>query len=333
MKASRLISLLMLLQAHGRLTAADLARRLEVSTRTIYRDIDALSAAGVPVYTDRGPGGGCALLDNYRTTLTGLTQDEVRAIFMSTIPALMSDLGAGQTAASALLKLSAALPLPFQQEARRTRERIHLDPDGWFQWDEPTPFLPLIQQALWDERRLRMVYRTADGTWSKRLIEPYGLVAKGGVWYLVGSTKGWVWTCRVSRIEEAAITEGRFVRPGDFDLAAYWSSQSGAFEAESRTYEVVLRIPAGRMHLLRALLGEGVHHLAARSGRLDTGGGTTLPLHFASAEEACRRLLGISGEIEVVAPAALRRLLHKTALAAAAFYREAEPPTSRGRRA
>ncbi|MCA9931756.1 MAG: HTH domain-containing protein, partial [Anaerolineales bacterium] len=143
MRADRLISMLMLLQTNGRMTAQELSDRLEVSTRTIYRDLDALSTSGVPVYAERGPNGGCALLDSYRTNLTGLTESEVRALFMFTVPNLLADLGAEKASEAAMLKLTAALPVPFQKDAGEVRARLHLDPVGWFQPKDPVPFLSL----------------------------------------------------------------------------------------------------------------------------------------------------------------------------------------------
>ena len=181
MRASRLISLLLLLQTNGRMTAQELADELEVSPRTIYRDLDALSAAGVPVYAERGPHGGCALLEDYRTSLTGLTAAEVRSLFMMTVPGLLADLGIQQTAETAQRKLTASLPAPFQQDAQRIQHMVHLEAAGWFQPPEPTPYLEIIQQALWNQYKLRIVYRLASGDWVTRLIAPYGLVGKAGM--------------------------------------------------------------------------------------------------------------------------------------------------------
>ncbi|HEX6386024.1 MAG TPA: YafY family protein, partial [Anaerolineae bacterium] len=224
MRADRLISILMLLQANGRMTAQELADRLEVSTRTIYRDLDALSTSGVPVYAERGPSGGCALLDSYRTNLTGLTDKEVEALFMFTVPGLLADLGADKASEAAMWKLTASLPAPFRQDAQRVQERLHLDPAGWFQAEEPVPYLSAVQEALWQEHRLRMVYRRGDGHWVKRLVEPYGLVAKTSVWYMVAASYGQPQVYRVSRIQEAELTDSRFERPQDFDLDAYWQA-------------------------------------------------------------------------------------------------------------
>ena len=187
MRADRLIALALLLQARGRMTAPELAARLEVSVRTIYRDLDALSAAGVPVYADRGTGGGISLPDGYRLDLTALNREEASALFLSTLPRPLADLGAGQVLEAALRKLSAALPPAARSEAARLRERLHLDPAEWWQTHEPVPHLRAIQEAVWHDRRLRLTYRRRDGSSASRLVDPYGLVAKASVWYLVAA--------------------------------------------------------------------------------------------------------------------------------------------------
>src|SRR5512140_768212 len=186
MRADRLLSLLILLQARGQMSAKDLADELEVSERTIYRDITALSAAGVPVYASRGPGGGVRLIEEYRTTLTGLTPDETRALFMMNIPAPLMQLGVGEKFKGALLKLSASLPETRREEEARTRKRILLDSSWWFQSEQEVPCLQIIQQALFQDRRLRIKVRwDFFHTEFEQAAEPFGLVAKANIWYLV----------------------------------------------------------------------------------------------------------------------------------------------------
>jgi predicted DNA-binding transcriptional regulator YafY len=185
MRADRLLSLLMLLQTHGRMTAQSLAGELEVSERTIYRDIDALSAAGVPVYCERGPGGGCSLLDDYRTQLTGLNKDELRALFLLTIPAPLAELGVRADLRGALLKLSAALPLKYREAAHHIQQRIHLDWAWWFEGAAPVPHLRTLYTAVQRDQRVRITYDAPFGGHIEREAAPYGLVAKGGAWYVV----------------------------------------------------------------------------------------------------------------------------------------------------
>jgi len=319
-RADRLISLLMLLQTHGQMTAQDLADRLEVSPRTIYRDLDALSVSGVPVYAERGPQGGCSLLDSYRTNLTGLTDKEVRALFMFTVPGLLADLGADKASQAALLKLTAALPAPFRPDVDKVRERILLDTAVWFQPEEPTPYLSLVQEAVWTNHRLRMTYRRGDGQWVKRLVDPYGLVAKANVWYMVAGAHHSTYTFRVSRIQEAELSESVFERPSSFKLTDYWQKWCARFEKEMVQYPVTLRVsPVGAPLVVQAF-GEGmVARLTAAAVGED--GWVEISLPFASLEDACRKLLGLGTAVQVMTPPELRRCLHTTALEVAAAYK------------
>lgn len=317
MRASRLLSLLMLLQTNGRMTAQALAEHLEVSPRTIYRDLDALSAAGVPVYAERGPHGGCDLLEHYRTTLTGLTSDEVQALFMMAIPTVWDDLGLKQTAAAARLKLTAALPTPFQQEAQRVQQLLYLDAAGWFQPPEPTPYLEVVQRAVWEQRRLRITYRLASGAWVERLIAPYGLVGKGGIWYTIAQSGHHLWSCRISRIQEAQVTDSYFERPPNFDLGVHWREQVSRFEQEQNQYAVTLRVKPNGWSALVQVFGEGIYHLPTNGDKYDI-----IRLYFSSVDMACLRLLGISTSIEVIEPQELRRKLCETAQLVFTHYAE-----------
>ncbi len=323
MRADRLISLLMLLQANGRMTADELAERLEVSPRTIYRDLDALSISGVPVYAERGPNGGCMLMESYRTNLTGLNEKEVQALFMFTVPGLLADLGADKASEAAMLKLMASLPAPFQQDATFVQKRLHLDPAAWFQSDEEVPYLPLVQTAVWENRRLRMNYRRGDGQWVKRLIDPYGLVAKASVWYVVGGMyHSMIQVFRVSRIMDAELTDSQFERPTDFDLATYWQTWRDQFEARQNSLVVTLRVPPHSGPLLAQVFGEGiVNSLLASSPPEDAAGYATISLTFDSIETACRHLLGLGTAVEVIAPKELRQKLYEQASLAAGQYR------------
>lgn len=322
MRADRLISLLMLLQTNGRMTADELAERLEVSTRTIYRDLDALSVSGVPVYAERGPNGGCMLMESYRTNLTGLNEKEVQALFMFTVPGLLADLGADKASEAAMLKLMASLPAPFQQDATFVQQRLHLDPAAWFQSDEEVPYLSLVQTAVWENKRLRMNYRRGDGQWVKRLIDPYGLVAKASVWYVVGGMyNSMIQVYRVSRIMDAELTGSQFERPQDFNLATYWQTWRDQFEARQNSLTVTLRVPPKSGPLLALLFGEGiVNSLLASSPPEDATGYATISLTFDSVETACRQLLGLGTAVEVIAPQELRQMLYEQAIQAAGQY-------------
>ena len=227
MRADRLLSILLLLQARGQLTACQLAEQLEVSERTIYRDIIALSTSGVPVYTERGPGGGIVLVEDYRTTLTGLTREEVRALFMLSIPVPLADLGFDQDLRGALLKLSAALPKSLRGDSQQVRLRIYIDPEDWEPTHEPVPHLRTIQVAVWEQLKLRIHYSSILGIRSAPLeafVEPYGLVSKAGGWYLVCMKESTYLVISLSRVVDVQVSTERFTRLPEFDLVAFWRS-------------------------------------------------------------------------------------------------------------
>jgi predicted DNA-binding transcriptional regulator YafY len=320
MRADRLLSLLMLLQTRGRMTAHDLAQELEVSVRTIYRDIDALSFAGVPVYTERGPGGGCALLDSYRTTLTGLTKDQVRALFMLSIPAPLAELGVDQELKAALLKLSAALSPSQRHDEERVRQRIHLDSVGWFEAREPVPHLPTLQRAVWEDRRLYIAYHLPFETRVEHLVEPYGLVAKATVWHLVCAREGHLRVLRVSQILDARLAGEHFERPTAFDLARFWESWCARVEENRPRYPVILRVSPRLVPFLPQYFGRHIRTLVAEAGRPDAEGWLTLTLPFESLEEARERILGFGSAVEVLEPWALRQSVHDFAIQIASVY-------------
>ncbi|MFN2225735.1 MAG: helix-turn-helix transcriptional regulator [Anaerolineae bacterium] len=326
MRADRLLSMLMLLQARGRLTAEQLAAELEVSVRTIYRDLDALSAAGVPVYAERGPGGGCALLEEYRTTLTGLTPDEVRALFMLSIPAPLAELGLGPELKAALRKLAAALPAARRDDEARARQRFHLDPVGWAEAPEPVPHLRTLHRAVWGDRCLDLVYRlpfNARGEWS---VEPYGLVAKAGTWHLVCRRDGVLRVLYVGRIVDTALGATTFQRPPDFDLAAFWADWCAAVEASRGSYPVTVRVAPQLVPWLPHYFGSAVSTAGIRD-RLAAAPSSgdewlTLTLTFESLEEARDRFLVFGGAVEVLAPRALRAAVADYAAQTVALYHE-----------
>ncbi len=212
----------MLLQTRGRITAHELAEQLEVSERTIYRDFEALSMAGIPLYTQQGPGGGCSLVDGYQTRLTGLTETEIRALFLSTITAPSADLGMGRALEDALLKVSAALPESSRYNVEHTRQRFYVDTTEWQHNEHITACLQTIQAAIWHDQKLFIDYRNDDGTQQQYLVEPYGLVAKTRAWYLVGIVANTTHVFRVSRIWNAKATDLLFTRLPNFHLANCW---------------------------------------------------------------------------------------------------------------
>jgi predicted DNA-binding transcriptional regulator YafY len=312
----------MLLQTHGRMTAQALAEELEVSVRTIYRDIEALSYAGVPVYAERGPGGGCALFDSYRTNLTGLTESEVQALFMLNVPAPLSDLGMRAELQSALLKLTAALPAKRRQGERYVRQRFFLDSVGWFQSDETVPHLETIQQAVWQDRKLALIYRIPYpiNDRGQRQVEPYGLVAKAGAWYLVAFSNERIRAYRVSQILEARLADDGFDRPADFDLAKFWNAWCAEYERNRPQYPVKVRIAPNLIPLLPLYFGDRIRDQLAGAGPPDAEGWLTVTLQFERLETARARLLGFGRAVEVVEPEALRQSVVDFATQIVSFY-------------
>lgn len=313
MRADRLLSLMMLLQTRQQMTAAELADELEVSKRTIYRDIDALSAVGVPIYANGGPGGGYALLDSYRTTLTRLSEDEMQALFMLTIPSPIADLGISQQLKAAILKLTSAFSEPQQDQATNIRQRLHLDAARWFQPDEPTPHLKGVQEAVWLDRQLHLTYRRRNGTVSQRTVLPYGLVAKAGIWYLVAATDNGIHVYRVSRIEAVEFTQSHFGRSQDFDLADFWTNWVTEYETSLPKYPVTLAIGPDLISTLPYILGQSAQSRIDQA-KPDTNGWRVLNYTFERMEEARMVVLGMGASAEVIAPEELRVSVLKFAM-------------------
>jgi predicted DNA-binding transcriptional regulator YafY len=319
MRADRLLSILMILQARGRVTARELAQELEVSERTIYRDIDALSVAGVPVYGEPGRDGGYALLDSYRTDLTGLTEGEAHALFMLGIPAPLADLGISQELKAALLKLSAALPEARRRDHEWMRQRVHLDSTWWHQGEEPVPHLRTIQQAVWQDRRLSLTYRPLFNLEMEQLVDPYGLVAKAGTWHLVCGAKGRVRVHRVSFLSDVRITDEVFERPPDFDLAAFWEGWCVEYEGWRSVYSVTVRIAPVFAPELPRYFGTRIREKMAQATP-DENGWIAIDLSFESFEAARDRLISFGRGVEVIEPQALRRSVLDVAEQVVALY-------------
>ncbi|HEV7180236.1 MAG TPA: YafY family protein [Candidatus Baltobacteraceae bacterium] len=250
MKSDRLVSLLLLLQSTQRRTARELALKLEVSERTIYRDVDALSCAGIPVYTERGAEGGIALAEGYRKALTNFGDDEVRALFVSG-SAILTDLGLGAGLDRALDKLRGAFSDVQRRAAEKARERIHIDQRRWNQTDAPVEKLALLRRAVWDDRRVELVYEDRRRERTTRVVDPFGLVSKAGVWYLVARTAGGFRSFRVDRIVEVVETLERFERPEDFNLDEHWRQIAYDLMAnQPQSYSVTLRVESASTQML-----------------------------------------------------------------------------------
>jgi len=325
MRADRLLALLMLLQARGRMSARALAEELEVSERTIYRDIDALSAAGVPVYGEPGREGGFALLDSYRTNLTGLKEDEVRALFMLSIPAPLAELGVSQELKAALLKLAAALPAGQRHQEERVRQRIHLDPTWGGEQETSLPHLHTIHRAVWQDRKLLVTYLRPWAVETEHLVDPYGLVARAGVWYLVYGRKGRVRIHRVSALVDVRLSGERFERPADFDLGAFWREWCAELEESRSDYVVTVRVAPDFVPLLPWYFGEQIRDRIAQAGPPDAEGWITLELPFDRLETARDRILSFGRGVEVLEPRGLRASILDYANQIVALY-GAKPP-------
>jgi predicted DNA-binding transcriptional regulator YafY len=319
MRASRLVSLLLLLQSRGGQTAAELARELEVSVRTIHRDVDALSASGVPIYADRGPHGGIRLVDGYRTRLTGMTADEAEALFLAGVPGPAAELGLGTVVAAARLKVLAALPTELRARASRLVERFHLDAAAWYHPDEAVPFLGELSEAVWEARRVEIGYDRGDKT-VDRVLEPLGLVLKAGVWYLVAAADAQPRTYRVSRVSRVRTIEGSFERPEEFDLAAFWAESSAAYERDTPRVEVVLRIARDRLDRLRGVIGERPYSTIERLEDPDPDGWLRIQVKLDWPSEATTQILAVGPGCELLEPAALRERIAEEARALAARY-------------
>lgn len=322
MRASRLVQLLLVLQTRGRTTAAALATELEVTTRTIYRDVEALSAAGVPIYAESGHGGGIQLVDGYRTDLTGLSDEEAGALAFAGVPAAASQLGLGSVLLAAQAKVDAALPAELRTRAGRLRERFLLDAPGWFREPEQLAALPALSAAVWDGWRVEIRYRRGDGSVTRQL-DPLGLVLKAGVWYLLATAAGTasVRTYRVGRVLGLSTLTERAVRPPGFDLATAWTAASVRFDRDIRPLEVGALILTTQLWLLRHCVTELAAEEALASARsADREGWTAVTLHAESVDVAHDQLLRMGAGIEVLAPAELRAALAATGAALAARH-------------
>jgi len=309
MRADRLLSALLLLQGHGRLTGRELSKRLEVSARTVHRDMEALGAAGVPVYALRGSRGGWHLDEGWRTRVPGLDDAELRALLMAQ-PRVLGDARLARAAESAIDKLMAALPAAMREQAASIRQRLHVDTTGWTGVPENLAMLPIVQEAVARDRKLFLRYVKADRERVERIVDPLGLVAKAAAWYLVARTSAGFRTYRVSRIEDARLLDRPSDRPAGFDLAAYWKSSTEELRKSRPRYEATLRLEeeaARKLKVWRTTSGVGIEPEA---------GWVTLRIQFDDEEQARFVALGFGPRAEVIEPESLRdRVLSELAAA------------------
>ncbi|WP_282204971.1 helix-turn-helix transcriptional regulator [Kitasatospora fiedleri] len=358
MRADRLLALLLLLQNRGLCTATELAAELEVSVRTVHRDVEALGAAGVPVLAERGRTGGYRLVGGYRTRLTGLTGDEAGALFLAGVPDAAKELGLGAVLATAQLKVRAALPAELADRTRRLQERFHLDPASWFRDADPVPELARVAEAVWEQRVLRVHYRRWRGEVHREL-RPLGLVLKSGIWYLLASSAtpapegsppapaartspapartspapgnaappaeaaAAVRTYRVSRMLAAEVADRHFTRPPDFDLAAHWASTTRELTGMLHQDTATVRVSPRALRLLPAQFGTAGAEAARRAGPPDQEGWAVVELPVESTPVAVSDLLRLGPDAEVLAPPALRAAIAEAVAALARRYADA----------
>ena len=318
MRASRLLSILITLQLQGRVSARELARRFEVSKRTIYRDVEELSAAGVPVYAEHGAAGGFSLLEGWQTRLTGMTAREAGALAFAHLPEAAGELGLGDEAAAARLKFLASMPSDSSDAARRVADRFHLDPTPWHQRARATPpWLKELAHAVWESRGVRVKYQSWRGS-SLRDLEPLGIVMKAGEWYFVARREARSAIYKLAKVEQLAVLDERFKRPREFDLAKTWQSSVASFESSLRRGEAQLRVQAqalSRIERLGADMSEPI--LAAKP---DGEGVREARVTIEDLSHAASLLLGFGADIEVLAPEALREELKRRAQAVLSLY-------------
>ena len=321
MRAARLIKMVLLLQSRPVMTAAELARELEVSERTVTRDAQALSEAGVPVYADRGRTGGYRLVGGYRTRLTGLARHEAEALFLSGLPSALREMGLDDAASAARLKVSAALLPSLRDASRSAAQRFHLDAPGWYQEPVTPELLPTVAEAVWDDRTVRARYRRPSGE-VERELSPYGLVLKAGVWYLCARAGDDFRVYRIDRFTAVAVSEERFVRDEDFDLPRFWTERAAQFARSILRGEVTVRLSeAGWRQLPRAVDRAAADDVLAGAPAPDRDGRRTVVLPVESEEVAYAQLLALGPEVEVLAPASLRERFAGTAERLRDLYR------------
>ncbi|MGA4959160.1 helix-turn-helix transcriptional regulator [Streptomyces lavendulocolor] len=321
MRAARLIKMVLLLQSRPSMTAAELARELEVSERTITRDALALSEAGVPVYADRGRAGGYRLVGGYRTRLTGLARSEAEALFLSGVPGALRGMGLDDAASAARLKVSAALLPSLRDAPSSAAQRFHLDAPGWYQEPETPGLLPVVAEAVWGDRRVSARYRRRDAEVTREL-EPYGLVLKAGVWYLCARSEGSFRVYRVDRFTAVTLADDGFVRDGDFDLPAFWEERAADFARSILRTETVVRLTeAGARALPYVTDRAAAEEALGAAGPPDAEGRVTVTLPVESEEVAYGQLLRLGPEAEVLEPASLRAMLADAADRLARLYR------------
>ncbi len=321
MRADRLINIMVFLQNRGKMTTKELADELEVSDRTILRDMDALSTVGIPVVAERGKWGGWRLLDNFRSELSTLTLEDMKALFVFPSKELLQDLGLSDSI-DPRHRLLASLPVNHQADAQAMWDRIHIDVSTWRQSKEKVAAFETIQQAIWEDRKLKIYYEKADGNKVDRLIEPLGLVAKGNRWYLVASKNGELRNYRASRIHSAKLQMEKFERPAHFHLASYWEQSKDNFIRNLPAYDVEVEIAPS---IIKRITFTGKFVQVIKKESANEQGWLPAILRFNDKQEAIEYMLGFGDQMKIVSPEHLIDEVVSLAKRAITFYQRDSP--------
>jgi predicted DNA-binding transcriptional regulator YafY len=319
MRADRLLSILLLLQNKGKMTTKELAYELEVTERTIHRDMEALSIAGIPVIAERGKAGGWKLIDQYKTNLTGLKESEIMSLFISPSFQLLSDLGLSKDWYDARQKMVAAMPNSFQKDSLEVWNRIHVDTSSWKQPTEKINSFKILQQSIWDERKLQIKYERADGEVIGRIINPLGLVAKGSTWYLIASSEEKIRNYRASRLLSVTLLDENFSRPVDFHLEKYWSDSTQNFIKSLPKYAVSVEVSPSIQNRIK-FTGRFVQ--IDKIGSSGENGWIPISFCFDTEQEAIDYILGFGDQIRIIHPDSLKEKVYQMAERIVHFYRQ-----------
>jgi predicted DNA-binding transcriptional regulator YafY len=311
MKSDRLLSALMLLQAHGRLSSRELAERLEISERTAHRDMESLSAAGIPVFALRGTKGGWELEKGWRTKVPGLDEAELRALLMAQ-PSALGDPRLIAAAERAFGKLMAAMPGSMRIQAASIRARLHIDPTGWNPSTEDLSQLPIVQEAIASDSKITFLYTVPAGETAPRTVDPFGIVCKQSVWYLVARTPAGMRTYRVSRITNAVALTVPFERPANFDLARYWKTSTARLDQRRQSYAATLAMTPEAAASLRQWSPVAPSHEAPPPSQIPSDW-IVFDVTFESFSHALFFALGFGPRTYVLSPAELRERVHTDA--------------------
>lgn len=298
MRADRLLSLMLVLQTRGKHTAQALAGELGVSRRTILRDVEALSLAGIPIYSEGGHGGGIALDEQYRTTLTGLHTPEVQSLFVTSNSTALNEVGLGDAGDRLLLKLLAALPAAHRPTVDHIRQRLMIDPAWWWRDTQTPPFWDDLQRAVYEDHPIDALYENYNGEISHRALEPYSLVNKSSLWYLIARRDGEFRTYRVSRFHQLTVQPHTFTRRPDFDLPTYWNEHLQDFIDSFSEYKITLRVHPERVKFVQWLT-PGRWQVV---GDTDSDGWQTLQVVMDSPQLAKMLVFGLGTYGQVIDP-------------------------------